>query len=81
MSTVTPITPAVNRDEKINCNVISRRGNSTHLVFIVAGTKRCVGQIAFEGDERYLLVMAEMFSKWADMRRGKLIVNGHSCNP
>jgi hypothetical protein len=67
-----------NKDEKVNCRVLNRANGGNHLVFTVDGTKKCVGEIAFTGDERYLLVIAEMFSKWADMRRGKLIVNGHS---
>lgn len=57
-------------EEKINCTVYDGQGGHA-LVFTVDGTKQQVGEIRLTGDDRYLLVMAHLFSQWANQMRGK----------
>jgi hypothetical protein len=61
-------------DQKVNCRVINIADGSKHLVFTIQGTEHCVGEIRMAGDPKYLLVMADLFSQWANMQRGKPVL-------
>lgn len=60
-------------DQKVNCRVHNVADGSKHLVFTVAGTSQCVGELRLTGDPQYLLVMASLFSQWASMERRRPI--------
>lgn len=59
-------------EEKVDCIVHHVVDGSKHLVFKIRGTERCVGEIRFSGDDRYLLSISELFGSWAHIHRGKL---------
>lgn len=56
-------------DQKVNCRVHNVADGSKHLVFTIAGTSQCVGELRLTGDPQYLLVMATLFSEWASIER------------
>lgn len=73
-------------DEKVNCRVEDCPDGSKQLIFTVAGTEKVVGEMRLSvDDERYLLVVSQLFSSYANMRRGRRvipaavhrIINGH----
>lgn len=61
-------------DQKVNCRGLNVADGSKQLVFTIAGTDRCVGEMRWTGDPQYLLVIAQLFSDWASIERRTPII-------
>jgi hypothetical protein len=57
--------------QRVNCHVQSMANGGRRLVFTLEGSNKNVGEIAVQGDLRYLLAMAQMFTQWANMERDR----------
>jgi len=60
------------KDQKVNCRAIDHPYGSHHLVFMVQGTTKCVGEMKVAADDRYLLVIGQLFGQWTTRKRGRL---------
>jgi hypothetical protein len=57
--------------KKINCRVVSVVDGSKQLIFEVAGTRECVGEVRISSVHAgYLPVMAELIEIWARRQAG-----------
>jgi len=45
---------------------------SHQLVFTIDGTNQCVGEVKVSADDRYLLVIGQLFGQWTTRKRGRL---------
>lgn len=58
-------------NQKVDCKVYDLPDGAKHLVFTIQGTGQCVGELRIVTmDERYLLVISQLFSAYAAQRRG-----------
>jgi hypothetical protein len=60
-------------EERVNCRVLNLANGSKQLVFTIAGTDRCVGEMLWTGDPQYLLTASQLVSEWAAIERRTLI--------
>jgi hypothetical protein len=60
---------------KINCRVMTVVGGGYQLIFEVAATQECVGELRLGVlDERYLPTISQLFAHWVNKKRGKLVL-------